>query len=65
MSFHRRFLPDVETLKKIRQNCLNDEDFIKRIRGKADALEGSTESFEYLREIEEKIKDGINRSDEE
>jgi hypothetical protein len=65
MSFHRRFLPDLETMKKIRENCSTDEEFIERIRGKAEALEGSVESFKYLREIEEKIKDEINRSDEE
>ena len=52
-------------MKKIRENCSTDEEFIERIRGKAEALEGSVESFKYLREVEERMKDRINRSDEE
>ena len=56
MSFHRRLLPEIDKMKEIHQSCQNDEEFVQKIRGNSDALQGSSESFEYLRSVEEALK---------
>lgn len=61
MSFFRKILPSIDKMKEIHQDCQSDEEFILRIRGKADALEGSSESFDYLKSVEEKIAKKIDK----
>jgi hypothetical protein len=56
MGFNKRYLPELDELKKIHQECPSDEDFIKRIVGKSDCLLGPSESHEYLEKIYEGIK---------
>jgi hypothetical protein len=56
MSFYRKILPEIKKMREIHESCQSDEEFVKKIRGNSDALEGSKESFEYLRKIEERIK---------
>ena len=55
MGFNRRILPDVKTMEKIKGSFSNDQEFLKHIYGKSDALEGSSESFEFIKNIENKI----------
>lgn len=60
MSFNKRYLPELPDLIKMREKHASDEEFILFIddlHKKADALLGSSESFEYIREMREKIKD--------
>ena len=60
MSFNKKYLPELPNLIKMREKHISDEEFILFIddlNKKADALLGSQESFEYLREMREKIKD--------
>jgi hypothetical protein len=59
MSFNKRYIPDLPDLIKMRGKHSSDEEFIlfiDNLNRKADALLGSSESFEYLREMREKIK---------
>lgn len=56
MGFHRRHIPDIEKLKEIRTSCSNDEEFLDKICGKADAFIGSSESIRYLDEVYEQLK---------
>ena len=55
MGFNRRILPDVKIMEKIKESFPNDEEFLKHIYGKADAVEGSPESFEFINSIRNKI----------
>ena len=60
MSFNKKYLPELPNLIKMREKHISDEEFILFIddlNKKADAILGSQESFEYLREMREKIKD--------
>ena len=60
MSFNKKYLPELPNLIKMREKHASDEEFILFIddlNKKTDALLGSQESFEYLREMREKIKD--------
>lgn len=59
MSFNKRYIPNLPDLIKMREKHSSDEEFIlfiDNLNRKADALLGSSESFEYLREMREKIK---------
>ena len=59
MSFNKRYIPELPDLIKMREKHSSDEEFIlfiDNLNRKADALLGSPESFEYLREMREKIK---------
>ena len=56
MGFHKRHIPNIERLKEIRTSCNNDEEFLDKIWGKADAFIGSRESISYLDEVYEELK---------
>jgi len=64
MSFNRRILPEVEKLVKMREKAQNDEEFIKSLYRGADALQGSTESFNYVAQVKYEIENKINKRDE-
>jgi|688.fasta_scaffold1098881_2 hypothetical protein len=64
MSFNRRILPEVEKLVKMREKAQNDEEFIKSLYRGADALQGSTESFNYVAQVKYEIEKKINKRDE-
>jgi hypothetical protein len=63
MSFHRRLLPEIEKMKEIHLGCETDEEFVQKIRGNSDSHQGSLESFEYLRAVEETIKQKTKTND--
>lgn len=55
MGFNKRFLPELSELKKCRERFETDEDFVKYISGKADALLGPSDSMEYFSSLAEKV----------
>ena len=57
MGFNRRIFPDVKIMEKIKESFPDDEEFLKHIYGKSDAVEGSPESFEFIKAIENKIRE--------
>jgi hypothetical protein len=57
MGFNKRFLPEIDVLKKRREEYDNDRDFFNAIVGKADCFIGSEESLRYLDEIEERLSE--------
>ena len=64
MSFNKRYLPELSDLVKIRERYSSDEEFINFIDDyykKADALLGSSESFEYINEARKKIEENEQR----
>lgn len=56
MGFNKRYLPDLEDLKKIHEKFPDDREFVKFIVGKSDALIGPSESHAYLDMISNRIK---------
>lgn len=56
MGFNKRYLPDVEVLIERRSKASSDEEFLKNLLGKADALMGSTESFAFISRVERQIE---------
>jgi hypothetical protein len=56
MGFHKTYLPDLPELKILRSKFSCDEDFLKKIIGKSEALIGPSDSMRYIENIEESIK---------
>jgi hypothetical protein len=54
MGYHHTFLPDPETLSKIREILKDDSKFIELYWYKPDSILGSESSLSYLRQILEK-----------
>ena len=64
MSFNKRYLPELSSLIQMREKYSSDEEFIEFIEDyykKADALLGSSESFEYIREAKKRIEENEQR----
>lgn len=64
MSFNKRYLPELSDLIKIREKYSSDEEFISFLDDqykKADALLGSSESFEYIQEARKRIEENAQR----
>jgi hypothetical protein len=57
MGFNKRFIPDLSSLKKSREEFSSDEEFLKVYLYGSEALIGPTESIQYLKEIEESLYD--------
>ena len=55
MGFHKRAIPELEKLKEIHRESKSDEDFMREVVGKAEAVTGSAESIAYLDQVYEKI----------
>jgi hypothetical protein len=56
MGFNKKFLPEVEDLKKMREKYADDREFLNRIFGNAEAFLGSVDSYEYLKKISDQIQ---------
>jgi hypothetical protein len=52
---HKRYLPELEDLVRLRESTNNDKEFIKRIHKGADILLGSEESMDYIEKIEQQL----------
>lgn len=57
MSFNKRILPDLESLIELRKSLGNDREFLRSVIGKSDCIVGSTDSMNYIKEVEQKIND--------
>jgi len=64
MGFNARYIPDLETLKKRRQEHENDEEFFTETVGKSDSLIGPSDSLDFLDSIYEEIKKKKNDDDD-
>ena len=57
MGFHTRQIPEIDYLIALRQTLNDDKAFLHRVYGtRADAYTGSTESMNYLEEVEAGLK---------
>lgn len=56
MGFNRRYLPEIDQLKELRNKFDNDRDFVKHVIGKSDAILGSSESMGFMEEIHKRIQ---------
>jgi hypothetical protein len=56
MGFNKRYIQEIEVLKKRRNDYNSDEEFLNAVVGKSDALIGPKESMDYLDSLYEKIK---------
>jgi hypothetical protein len=55
MSFNKRILPELEKLIELRESIVDDREFLRSVIGKSDCLVGSTDSMNYVKEVELKI----------
>ena len=58
MGFNKRYLPELERLKEIREKMNCDKEFLNTYLYRPDVVMGSADSMEYVKEVEnlEKIK---------
>lgn len=56
MSFNKKYLPELEKLVQIRESYSSDEEFLDEYFKKTDAVIGSSDSFEYIRQMRERVK---------
>ena len=61
MSFNKKYLPELEKLIQIRESYSSDEEFLEEYFKKTDAVVGSSESFEYIRQMRERVKENEQR----
>lgn len=59
MGFNKRYVPELDSLKKIQEKMGNDDTFLDMYLYKPDALIGSVESIRYLQELA-KLKETKN-----
>lgn len=52
MGFNKRYLPEVDDLKRIREKMNNDKEFLNVYLYRPDAIFGSTGSIDYVKEVE-------------
>jgi hypothetical protein len=60
MGFHKRFLPELDVLKKMRAEINDDKKFIKSVIGKADCYVGSSGASQYIDDVIKKIENENN-----
>lgn len=60
MGFNKRFLPEIEELEKIRESMGSDSKFVYFFLHKPDLVIGSDASFQYLRDLEQSLKENQN-----
>lgn len=58
MGFNKRYLPELERLKEIREKINSDKEFLNMYLYRPDVVLGSADSMDYVKEVEdlEKIK---------
>jgi hypothetical protein len=52
MGFNKRYLPELEDLKEIREKINDDEKFLKTYLYRPDVIIGSSKSLDYVKEVE-------------
>ena len=56
MGFNKKYIPDLENLKDIRERMNDDANFLRIYLYNPDALIGPVESIDYLKELSDKQK---------
>ena len=58
MGFNKRYLPELDKLREIREKMNSDEEFLNMYLYRPDVVLGSADSMDYVKEVEnlEKIK---------
>ena len=62
MGFNKRYLPEIDNLISIREKMNSDAEFLKIYLYNPDAIFGSQESMEFLKQVEQSQ---INKNDNE
>lgn len=57
MGFNKRYLPEIGKLKEIRLALNSDKDFLNTYLYRPDAVLGSIESMNYVKEVEKLLKE--------
>lgn len=60
MGYHVRHIPEVESLKRMRENATSDEEFLRNLYGRAESFVIPKDSAVYLEEIKQRIKEAPN-----
>jgi len=63
MSFNKRYLPSIESLKEDYEKLSLSEFYIRHIK-RVDAFIGATESLDFINEVFEEYKQEINKKPE-
>ena len=58
MGFNKRYLPELESLKEIREKINSDKEFLNMYLYRPDVVLGSADSMDYVKDVEnlQKIK---------
>lgn len=57
MGFNKRYLPELNKIKEIRKKMNSDEEFLNVYLYRPDAVIGSTDSMDYVKEVESLLKE--------
>lgn len=57
MGFLKTYLPDLHELENLRSKFSCDEDFLRRVIGKSEAIIGPSDSMRYIEDIEKMVKE--------
>ena len=64
MSFNKKYLPELNDLIKIREKYSSDEEFLDEYFRKVDAVIGSTDSFNYIKDMRKKVEENEKKMGE-
>jgi hypothetical protein len=56
MGFNKRYLPELERLKEIREEMNSDKEFLNIYLYKPDVVLGSIDSMDYVKKVEDLAK---------
>lgn len=57
MGFNKRYLPDLDKLKEIRDKMNSDKEFLNTYLYRPDVVIGSTDSMDYVKKVESLVKE--------
>jgi hypothetical protein len=57
MGFNKRYLPELDKLREIREKMNSDEEFLNMYLYRPDTVIGSTDSMDYVKGVESLVKE--------
>jgi hypothetical protein len=57
MGFNKRYLPELDKLREIREKMDSDEEFLNMYLYRPDTVIGSTDSMDYVKGVESLVKE--------
>jgi len=57
MGFNKRYLPELDKLREIREKMNSDEEFLNMYLYRPDTVIGSTDSMDYVKGLESLVKE--------